>query len=55
MTTRMSNVLVVGETSGIAERFARHLHSQGKNFVVTGRCADRMNAFSKELSGLETR
>lgn len=54
MLSQLSNILVIGGTSGLGEAFARALHSQGKSVIITGRRSDRLSKLASELPGLRT-
>jgi NAD(P)-dependent dehydrogenase (short-subunit alcohol dehydrogenase family) len=47
----MSNVLVVGGTSGIGLEIARHFAEAGDRVTLTGRDADRAAAAAKDVGG----
>ena len=47
----MSNVVVVGGTSGIGREIARHYAEAGDRVALTGRDAERAAAVAKEIGG----
>jgi NAD(P)-dependent dehydrogenase (short-subunit alcohol dehydrogenase family) len=47
----MSNVLIVGGTSGIGREIARYYADAGHRVTVTGRDADRATAAAREIGG----
>ncbi|PYH88280.1 NAD(P)-binding protein [Aspergillus ellipticus CBS 707.79] len=55
MADRITTVLIIGATSGIGEAFARRFHAAGKQVIITGRRAERLQQLSQELPGLDTR
>jgi NAD(P)-dependent dehydrogenase (short-subunit alcohol dehydrogenase family) len=50
----MSNVVVVGGTSGIGREVARHFAGRGDRVTLTGRDASRAAAVAKEIGGHTT-
>lgn len=54
MTSAIKTILIIGGTSGIGEAFARRLHGQGKQVIISGRRQERLDTLAKELPGLET-
>ena len=57
MTTRISQILILGATRGIGLALARRFHALDKKVIITGRAQDegKMQQSAKELPGLEYR
>lgn len=54
MSANISEILIIGATSGLGEAFAKHFYSHGKKVIAAGRRVERLNNLKGQLSGLET-
>lgn len=50
--TAFGTILIVGATSGIGEELARQYHSRGKQVIVSGRRAARLDTLAAQLPGV---
>jgi uncharacterized oxidoreductase len=53
MSASMNTILIIGGTSGIGENFVKRFHKMGKDLIVTGRRANKLQEMEKELPGLK--